>query len=137
MFFLILHTVCGFNYNESELESEEGISKLYNKWRSHHFVPMNLDETERFKIFRDNAKYVLNTNKKNKTYRLKLNQFADLSVSEFIRKHTCTQKRDHNFVIGANPFIHRGNMDQALDSWDWRENGAVTDVKNQGNCVKP
>ncbi|KAL9831608.1 hypothetical protein AtNW77_Chr3g0202431 [Arabidopsis thaliana] len=42
----ILQNVCGFDYNETELESEESLLKLYNRWTSHHHVPMNLETKE-------------------------------------------------------------------------------------------
>ncbi|KAF3511454.1 hypothetical protein F2Q69_00005635 [Brassica cretica] len=58
--FFILRTVSWFEYQEDELESEESLLKLYDRWMSHHHVPFNVMNhgVDIFEVFRSNANYM-------------------------------------------------------------------------------
>jgi len=85
---------------------------------------------KRFDIFRQNLKEIFEHNLlPNKNFTMGVNQFTDLTPEEFktdyvggflIEKSSC---KAYEFSGKAVP-----------DSWDWREHGAVTPVKNQGQC---
>ncbi|CAM8947612.1 unnamed protein product [Rhodiola kirilowii] len=70
-----------------------------------------------------------------KPYKLKLNQFADLTNHEFVTFYAGS-KVAHNRMLQGPPrktgFTHQ-NTSPPL-SVDRRQQGAVTDIKNQGQC---
>ncbi|KAG7633685.1 Peptidase C1A papain C-terminal [Arabidopsis suecica] len=137
---VILQTACGFDYDDKEIESEEGLSTLYDRWRSHHSVPRGLNEREkRFNVFRHNVMHVHNTNKKNRSYKLKLNKFADLTINEFKNAYTGSNIKHHRMLQGpkrgSKQFMYdHENLSKLPSSVDWRKKGAVTEIKNQGKC---
>lgn len=71
-------------------------------------------------------------NKKNLTYQLGLNQFADMTGPEFANRVTCVnlkKRRDMNRVKNES------FMNQVVPrTVDWRLSGAVTPVKDQMDC---
>ncbi|XP_057460610.1 senescence-specific cysteine protease SAG39-like [Actinidia eriantha] len=90
------------------------------------------EETEkRFNIFKDNVEYIESFNKAtNKLYKLGVNQFADLTNEEFklrnrFKSHVCSP---------ATPFFKYENVSAAPSTMDWRKKGAVTPIKDQGQC---
>merc|ERR1712136_645191 len=45
------------------------------------------DESARFQIFKGHADFIHTTNAQNLSYRLKVNEFADLTTSEFVSQY--------------------------------------------------
>ncbi|CAH9111180.1 unnamed protein product [Cuscuta epithymum] len=135
---LVLSIGEGFEYQEEELESEESLWGLYERWRSHHTVSTSLDEKhKRFNVFKSNVDYVHNFNKKDKPYKLKLNKFADMTNHEFRRTYADAKIKHHRLLQGASrarPSFQYANVTDVPASVDWRAKGAVTNVKDQGQC---
>lgn len=130
----------GFDFKEKELESEERLWELYERWRSHHTVSTSLEEKQkRFNVFKANVQYVHNFNKKeDKPYKLKLNKFADMTTHEFKSLYATSKIKHHRMLQGANsrasPSFKYANVTDIPPSVDWRAKGAVTNVKDQGRC---
>jgi len=60
-------------------------------------------------------------------------QFSDLTAQEFRDTYLTLKSEDikkHNIDLLDLDV----NVEDAPASWDWREHGAVTPVKNQGQC---
>lgn len=90
----------------------------------------------RFEIFKDNLKFIDQHNKKNTGYWLGLNDFADLSQQEFTGTFLGTNidpslRRRRRL---SKPGFKYAGVKEVPQSVDWRQKGAVTHVKNQGNC---
>lgn len=67
------------------------------------------------------------------TYKLGVNRFADLTNEEFIARNGYRPggQRSHS----KTPFRY-ANVDSVPRTRDWRKEGAVTHVKDQGYCGK-
>jgi xylem cysteine proteinase len=85
---------------------------------------------KRFHIFRENLNYIQSENAKNHSYTLGLNEFADLTRDEFFSNYAGLM----NAPRSAGPAFTAPEGFAPLDSVDWRAKGAVTPVKNQGQC---
>ncbi|XP_007021896.2 PREDICTED: zingipain-1 [Theobroma cacao] len=90
------------------------------------------EKDRRFKIFKENLEYIQNFNNAgNRSYKLGINEFADMSHDEFVAART-GYKNPGNLAT-SSPFSYAEFTDVPT-SLDWRENGAVTAVKDQGDC---
>jgi len=85
----------------------------------------------RFDIFKQNLRVIIEHNMQpHKNFTMGINQFTDLSQQEF--------KADYagSLLLKKSPSCkaYAPTGKSVPDSWDWREHGAVTPVKNQGQC---
>jgi C1A family cysteine protease len=83
----------------------------------------------RFDLFVKNAKMIEMHNSNGNSYSLGINQFADLTREEFKKYYTGVKPRTSN----GNNTVYL-STEGVADSIDWVSKGAVTGVKNQGNC---
>jgi cathepsin L len=99
-------------------------------WMHKYHKSYNHDEFQsRYKIFKEKMDFIEGHNKANKTYTVSLNKFADLSNQEFARFYLGTR------VTKNLPAHVRQTRVRGLPtSYSWVEKGAVTHIKNQGQC---
>merc|ERR1711868_156218 len=77
--------------------------------------------------------FIHTTNAQNLSYRLKVNEFADLTTSEFVSQYT--GYKPNNVWSGLKHLgTHEYVGEPLADAVDWTTKGAVTPVKNQGQC---
>lgn len=85
----------------------------------------------RFQVFKQNARFIENFSASNNTFRVAMNKFGDLTVEEFSKIYL-------GFAgYRATPRTPAAEVKVRVDipaSWDWRQQGAVTHIKNQGQC---
>ncbi|KDP45578.1 hypothetical protein JCGZ_17185 [Jatropha curcas] len=86
----------------------------------------------RYKIFKENVERIESFNKAGgKSYKLGINQFADLTNEEF--KTSRNRFKGHMCSPQEGPFRYE-NVTAVPSSMDWRKKGAVTPIKDQGQC---
>ncbi|KAF8008064.1 hypothetical protein BT93_K1903 [Corymbia citriodora subsp. variegata] len=115
------------------LQREDPMYEMHELWMAHYGrVYKDMDERQsRFEIFKTNVRQIESFNRgSGKPYKLSVNQFADLTNEEFkvrnrFKSHMCSTE--------AASFKYE-NITAVPSSMDWRKKGAVTPVKNQGQC---
>ncbi|TXG55047.1 hypothetical protein EZV62_020303 [Acer yangbiense] len=107
----------------------------HDQWMARYGrVYSNNDEKEkRFQIYKENVALIESFNKaNNKPYKLGVNEFADLTNEEFkasrnrFKGHMCSQNELISFKYE--------NVTAVPSTMDWRKKGAVTPIKDQGQC---
>ncbi|KAL5717916.1 hypothetical protein ACHQM5_010869 [Ranunculus cassubicifolius] len=134
---LLLGVVQSFDIHEKDLESEENLWELYERWRSHHTVSTSLQEKQRrFNVFKHNVRHIHEFNKKDEPYKLKLNKFGDMTSFEFKKHYAGSRVKHYRMLHGerrSTGFMYE-NVTRVPPSADWRQKGAVTAIKDQGQC---
>lgn len=126
--------------------SDEEVMEIFDWWSKKHCKTYNsngleIEKEKRFEIFKDNLKFIDEHNSGNRSYRVGLNQFADLSNEEYRSMYLGTRTdakrrfvKSQNDVFSNRYAIRNGDDGMLPESVDWRKRGAVTPVKNQGSC---
>ncbi|XP_050385198.1 zingipain-2 [Argentina anserina] len=110
---------------------QKSMRERYQRWLAKYDRRYkNRDEWEyRFGIYRSNVELVDFINSQNLSYKLTDNIFADMTNQEFTATHL-------GFQAAKNPktkFRYEGKGDLPT-TVDWRKNGSVTPVRDQGRC---
>ncbi|GAB0100029.1 Putative cysteine proteinase CG12163 [Sergentomyia squamirostris] len=112
---------------------EELFHKFQHKYeRAYH---SSMEKSLRFRIFTDNLARIQQLNERERgTAKYGITEFADLTPTEY-RMRTGLMKRDNDEDVNhiPNPIAEIPNF-KLPKSFDWREKGVVSEVKNQGNC---
>ncbi|KAK8481734.1 hypothetical protein V6N13_121508 [Hibiscus sabdariffa] len=94
----------------------------------------NLEKEKRLNIFRENLEYIESFNNVgNKSFKLGLNKFADMTHDEFVAAHTGYKMQDRPTMSKSTSFLYE-NFTDTPANLDWNDRDAVTPVKDQGNC---
>ncbi|XP_051113846.1 cysteine proteinase 3-like [Andrographis paniculata] len=84
----------------------------------------------RFEIFSDTLKMVRSHNRKGLSYKMGINEFADMTWEEF-RKHKLGAAQNCSATTRGT---HKLTEEALPESKDWRKTGIVSAVKDQGSC---
>jgi len=126
----LLSNVSGFLEEENVLNQFAHFQKRFTKTYA------TVEEFQnRFQIFRYNLNNIFMHNMNSShTFSLGVNQFTDLTTEEFKSQYASGLNRSNNFnLYGCKPY-ESDLVSDLPHTVDWRKKGAVTSVKNQGQC---
>jgi len=92
---------------------------------------------KRFAVFKENVARASALDRKDPHARFGITQFMDLSPEEFRRQYLMPGlgNRVKEAVLASKPTIYKGeNVGAFPPSFDWRNEGKITPVYNQGQC---
>nr|CAD1838166.1 unnamed protein product [Ananas comosus var. bracteatus] len=124
------------NYDPNDCN--QSIGNRFEAWMAKYNRTYR-DEGEkwrRFEIFKENVGFIDAFNQGGaQSYALAVNQFADLTNKEFVATYTGAKPSNSSRPSPPSPPPMRYASPRGPPpSIDWRERGAVTDVKYQGPC---
>ncbi|KAL8468226.1 hypothetical protein ACS0TY_031459 [Phlomoides rotata] len=92
------------------------------------------EKAKRFKIFKENVEYIESSNSAGvRPYKLDINSFTDLTNGEIKATRNGYKMESYRKSSRVSPFKY-ANVSAVPSSIDWRKKGAVTGVKDQGQC---
>jgi cathepsin F len=118
---------------------EADVKKLWKQFKSKHEKVYGVEEEDnRYQIFKANVEKARHQNLLEMDKHYGVSKFADLSPEEF-RKKYLMPKRSPQFMrktLSQDAIVlDKYESNKPLPkSWDWRQKGAVTKVKNQAQC---
>ncbi|XXG63263.1 hypothetical protein AAC387_Pa05g1496 [Persea americana] len=111
------------------------MSEMHEQWMAQHGCVYKdvVEKAQRLKIFKENAELIESFNNDGeKPYKLSINEFPDLTNEEF--KISCIGFRASIVrPMRTTTFMYE-NVTTVPSTMDWRKKGAVTPIKNQGEC---
>ncbi|EEF37409.1 cysteine protease, putative [Ricinus communis] len=128
------------HHHQSSWRSDNEVISMYNWWLAKHSKTYNkLGEREkRFEIFKNNLRFIdEHNNSKNRTYKVGLTRFADLTNEEYRAKFLGTKSDPKRRLMKSKNPSQRYAFkagDVLPESIDWRQSGAVSAIKDQGSC---
>ena len=117
---------------------EASMSKRHKGWMVQYGRSSQdaAEKQRRFEIFEKNVEFIDSFNAGNYKFKLDANPFADLTNEEFRATYNGFRlsSTDGN---RAKSYFKYENITAVPESVDWRTKGAVTHVKDQGQCGGP
>ncbi|XP_050365330.1 mexicain-like [Argentina anserina] len=122
-----------------EAGDSANVSLVFDNWMEEHgrTYANSEEKAKRFAIFKAKRFDIENFNRHgNHSFTLGLNAFSDITYEEFDEIYGCS----FFDISNTNPssfstFRYQDfKIDDLPESWDWRSQGAVTNVKIQGKC---
>jgi len=132
---VLILALLGLTLASAAVFKEEEYQFLFSKWVAQYNKKYTHDTFfYRYTVFKTNMDKVFLANKQDHSYTLGMNIFGDMTHDEFKATYLGYKHVEHDYIRHVNsktlPVKH---MPKAA-SLDWRKKGAVTGVKDQGQC---
>jgi len=121
--------VCSLEAEESRVK---GLFHSFMRKYNRHYESKDQFQLK-YQNFKHNLKFVEEHNlRTDTTFTVAINQFGDWSREEYLNYLTFVP---NSFGTNIQEPSDNHSMELAIpNAWDWREHGAVTPIKNQGQC---
>jgi KDEL-tailed cysteine endopeptidase len=131
----LLFALCITNVMSRKLQqSSSSLQERHEQWMTKYdkVYKDDVEKEKRFMIFKNNVEYIESFNAaNNKPYKLSVNHLADLTLEEFKASRNGYKKRSLEFTTTSFKYENVTAIPTAID---WRVKGAVTPIKDQGQC---
>lgn len=126
------------------LQEDASLIEKHEQWIAKYakVYKDNEEKERRLMIFKDNLEFIESFNTVgNKPYKLSMNRFGDQTNEEFkVYRNGYRRSSKPNSVLmsstkDTSAFKYE-NVTTVPSSMDWRKKGAVTPIKDQGQCGK-
>jgi len=131
--------LCGAALADRDLNDDSAMVARHEQWmaRYNRIYKDATEKAQRFEVFKANVKYIESFNAgENRKFWLSVNQFADLTNDEFRATKTNKGFKPSPVKIPTGFRYENVSVDALPATIDWRTKGAVTPIKDQGQCGK-
>lgn len=130
---------CGAALAARDLNDDSAMVARHEQWMAQYSRVYKdaAEKARRFEVFKANVKFIesFNTGGNHKFW-LGINQFADLTNDEFRTTKTNKGFKPSPEKAPTGFRYENVSIDAIPATIDWRTNGAVTPIKDQGQCGK-
>lgn len=127
------------------LQDSSSMVEKHESWMARHgrTYEDDIEKAKRLNIFEKNVKFIESFNNNGtKSYKLGINEFADLTSEEFLRYYTTKHGLNDKFSSTKSQqlspttlsSLKYENLSDVPSDMDWRQSGVVTSIKDQGQC---
>ncbi|KAJ5070615.1 cysteine protease rd19c-related [Anaeramoeba ignava] len=125
-FFCFFLLVSSIQIEQQKIQFENWMNK-YKK-----FYSSEKEKETRFQIFQENLLRIENLRQSDPSAKYDINMFADLTPEEFKKTHLLSKKFPE--LKSQDKISEELSLKDIPSSFDWRTQGKVTAVKDQGDC---
>ncbi|XP_010059013.2 zingipain-2 [Eucalyptus grandis] len=110
----------------------------FEQWMARHgrIYADNREKVKRYEIFLETLRFIEDFNYKaaNRSYRVGLNQFSDLTTDEFVARYTGFRAESNSSNSSATATFKYQGSTHVPSSVNWVDRGVVNRIKYQGAC---